>query len=736
MSNHICRAARKRKAEEPGASADSIDTGTADCCNAARDEKKLGMSLTRIVAGLFGLAVALAAGPAQAAASPWQENDQGAVRLVSAVAAVGDGAEVQLGLHFRLKPGWKVYWRSPGDAGYPPSVDWQGSTNLRAAELRWPLPHRFEVLGLQTVGYKDEVVLPVTARLAEPGGPLALRGSVDYLVCDAVCIPQQATLALSLPAGPATPSRFAHDINRFAAAVPGDGARHGLSLLSVETAGEGDAAVLRVAVRGAERFEKPDLFVEDPDGRQFGPPRVTLAEGGRRAVLEVSAVPGTVEGSLVGVPLTVTAGEGGRGLEAVVEPVAGALPASGAGTLLAMLGTAIVGGLILNLMPCVLPVLSLKILGLVGHGGGERRRVRLSFVASSAGIVASFLALATAAVAVKAAGAAVGWGIQFQQPLFLVALTVILTLFAANLWGFFEISLPHWMSGLGRGHGAPHSLGGHFVTGAFATLLATPCTAPFLGTAVGFALARGPVEIFAIFTALGIGMALPYLLVAAWPQLALRLPRPGRWMVVVKQVMGVALAATAVWLLAVLASQTGTGTAVLVGGMMAALAALLALRLRVAGTARPALAAAVVAIAGLAFVVPFQATSTSLPSAAKDALWRPFDRDAIAALVADGRTVFVDVTADWCITCQVNKTAVINRGGVAERLGNSDVVAMRADWTRPDDGIAHYLASYGRYGIPFNVVYGPGAPGGVVLPELLTESAVLKAFEKAAGKSD
>lgn len=672
---------------------------------------------------------------AAAAASDWVRNEQGAVRLVSATTATGDGQALQLGLEFELKPGWKVYWRAPGDAGYPPSIAWTGD-NLAGATMRWPLPHRFEVLGLQSIGYKDHVVYPIAARLKQPGQPLAATAEVDYLTCSEICVPQRATLNLSLPAGPAEVSPHAHLINQYSAAVPGDGAGHGLALDKVEAGGEGDGAFLRVTVRAEPPLRHPDLFVEAPDNIQFAPPRLSLSDGGRTAVLEAKVVPGTGAGSVVGKPVTVTVGEEARGLErqATPQPAVGGLGGD-APSLALMMAMALLGGLILNLMPCVLPVLSIKVLGLIGHGGAERQHIRASFVASSAGIVASFLLLAAAAVAVKAAGVAVGWGIQFQQPLFLVFLTVVVTLFAANLWGLYEVPMPAWLSGVGAGHGQPGSMAGHFLTGAFATLLATPCTAPFLGTAVGFALGHGPLEIFAIFAALGLGMALPYLAVAAWPGLAQRLPRPGRWMIGLRKVMGLALAATAVWLLSVLWAQTGLTATVAVAAMLAAMPLLLALRRRLSGAARPVTVAMVALLAAAAFLPPLQATSGDLRQAARkgDAAWTVFDRDAIARLVGEGKTVFVDVTADWCITCQVNKAAVVNRGEVAELLKRPDVVPMRADWTSPDERIAAYLASYGRYGIPFNAVYGPGAPGGVVLPELLSEDAVVKAFAQAAG---
>ncbi len=369
-------------------------------------------------------------------------------------------------------------------------------------------------------------------------------------------------------------------------------------------------------------------------------------------------------------------------------------------------------------------------MGAICLGGAARRRVVTRFLAAAAGIVVSFLALAALAAALKAGGLAVGWGIQFQEPLFLVALVVVLTLFACNMWGWFEIRLPSWLGG--HGGGGTDSVAGHFGSGAFATLLATPCSAPFLGTAVGFALARGLPEIFAVFAALGIGMAAPYLAVAAFPGVATRLPRPGPWMATLRRVLGLLLAATAVWLLTVLAAQTGAWSALAVGVLMIAAAAVLMLT---AGDARRRFGAvgALAVVFVLAFVAPGQIgrAGPAAPTAPTDSIWQPFDRAAIPALVAAGKTVFVDVTADWCNTCLFNKTTVLDRGEVARRLAGGPVVAMRADWTLPDAGIAAYLESSGRFGIPFYAVYGPALPRGLVLPELLTEDTVLAALDRA-----
>lgn len=695
----------------------------------------------RISAALAASLVLVGAGEARAAASPWWEHDQGAVRLISATDAVGDAETLSLGLHFRMKPGWKIYWRSPGDAGFPPRPNWAGSQNLADATLSWPAPVRFEVLGLQTLGYRDEVVFPVSASVFEPGRAVHLRASVPFLTCDDVCIPYTAELSLDLPAGGETTSREAALIGSFAGRVPHRGDSASLSIENAVYAASGSQPVLRVRVRAAQPLSGPDLFVEGPDTLAFGRPEVRLSDGGRSALLRipVSAAGETVS-DLTAMPVTLTLVDGDRAMEkpvAVERAVAVNDPEQSAvgSSLLVALALGFLGGLILNLMPCVLPVLSIKVLSVIGHGGGARGAVRAGFLASVGGIMASFMVLAVAAVALRSAGAAAGWGIQFQEPLFLVVMVVILTLFACNLWGLFEVRLPGAVSDAAAraGGGHRHSLIGHFLTGAFATVLATPCTAPFLGTAVGFALSRGPAEIFAVFAALGLGLGAPYLVIAAAPGLAIRLPRPGPWMIMVKRVLAVALVATALWLLSVLAVQTGYAIAVMIALLMITTALVLVQLRHMPARARGTSWAVVGALAVLS-VVATAGTRSGVggPATAGDDHWRPFDRAAITREVSEGRVVLVDVTADWCLTCQVNKTLVLDRDPVLSRL-ESSVVAMRADWTRPDPEIAAYLESFGRYGIPFNVVYGPGTPDGEPLPELLTADAVMGAFDRAAG---
>jgi suppressor for copper-sensitivity B len=661
------------------------------------------------------------------AASQWFETDQGRVRLAAAAPRVGDGDSIELGLDFRLAPHWKIYWRSPGDAGYPPRLDWAGSTNLAATTMTWPAPQRFSVLGLDTIGYTDAVVLPITARLQQAGKAAHLHVALSYLTCEKICVPYDTVLTLDLPAGPPQPGDvgYAALIARYAARVPGGGSDAGLALAGA-TLVPGKSPQLELRVKAEPPLHAPDAFVEGPEGVAFGMPHLAPGDAPGEALLRlpVFGERAAVE-RLPGHKLTVTLVDGERSLEAAVAATA-APPAAGFGPLLAILPLALLGGFILNFMPCVLPVLSIKLLGVIEQGGRSRGAVRLGFLASAAGVIVSFLALAAVLVALKAAGVAIGWGLQFQQPLFLIGMVALLTLFACNLWGFFEVPLPAALGALGSA-GEGRLLLGNFAAGAFATLLATPCSAPFLGTAIGFALASGPLEIFSIFLALGIGLAAPYLLVALVPRLALWLPRPGRWMLSLRRVLGAVLAATALWLVSVLATQTGMTAALAAGALVAGAAvALLLLRRPAARRAVPA------ALLAAAFLVPLL-LSAPPTTAHADAFWRPFDRAQIDRLVGDGHIVFVDVTADWCLTCKLNERFVLGTPAVGARLSAPGVVAMRADWTRPSAAIAAYLRSFGRYGIPFNAVYGPAAPHGLALSEILTSEQVLAAIGEAAG---
>lgn len=693
--------------------------------------------LVRAAVVLFATFASIAASDAQFGTTPQRPDIK--AELVVGGYDVQEPNLVWLGLRIKLGSGWKTYWRSPGDGGLPAEFDWAASKNLSQPEVLWPAPRRMEILGVETIGYTGEVVYPIKARVENPTAPAAVSLKLALYACSTLCVRDDRTFEAAVVPGHRDPGGQAV-IDRWRERVPGPSSPT-LAVTALRLV-ESEPPRLEVEASAAEPFVSPDLFVESDPPVFPGKPHVANRGTSTRLNIEL---PGEKLEALRGRTFTVTLVDGTRAAEVRSPALEGTAVASappptiaakpGDQAIWAIVWIALLGGFILNLMPCVFPVLSLKLLGFVKHEGAASGRVRAGFAASAAGILACFLLLATAMAVLKGAGATVGWGIQFQQPVFLAVMAAILTLFAANLLGLFEIILPSRLAGRLDRAGRGDSLASHFASGFVVTLLATPCSAPFVGTAVAFALSQGPREIYLVFAALGVGMALPYLAVVAIPRLATMLPRPGRWMLVVKEVMAVALLATAAWLVTIVAATGGVLAALALAAVLTLVLLGLYLRGYLRGRAPASLRVAFVlgAIAIPATVVAavgFGDIGASAPQTDRVA-WRRFDEGEVRSLVGSGRTVLVDITAQWCVTCKVNKALVLEHGEVERRL-QADVVPIQGDWTKPDERIAAYLQSFGRYGLPFNIVYGPGAPNGIVLPELLTDRAVLDAFARAS----
>lgn len=682
-------------------------------------------SLIGAVAAIVGSAETLGAASSESFANPTIE-----ARLISVENGIGpDASTLSAGLHLRLGKDWKTYWRSPGEVGIPPSIDWSESENIEDVDFLWPAPERFDAFGIENFGYHGEVVFPLRITLAQPGASVGLVASVNLLVCSTVCIPQDFKLQLKLPQASGIDKEAAALISTYADKVPDNGETSGIS---IETAHlNREMTALTLTARGDRPFERPDVFPILGEGTAFGQPDIRLGDENRSLWARLPIL-----GAADDIPqLSVTVTDGNRaatsllGLTDTVVPppftVERVLP--GLADLGWVAAVALLGGLILNVMPCVLPVLSIKLSSAVQAREESRTRVRTGFAVSALGVLAFMWVLAVATLLARGLGLSVGWGLQFQNPTFLTLMIVILVIFSANLFGAFEIALPSSLQTRLARAGGGRSYGGDFFTGAFGAILATPCSAPFLGTAVAFALAGRPVDIIVIFTALGLGLALPYLIVATFPGMIGRLPKPGRWMLWLKPMLGIALAATAVWLFWVLNGVAGTWSVSSVVGVCAIIVTLLSLHRRsvvLRGSAAFVLVGAVLVLSNV-----LSQSDEPTNSIASD--WSAFKRSAIAKYVSQGEVVFVDVTADWCLTCKANKTLVLDREPVVSALRTPGVTAMQADWTRPNEAISRYLGSFGRYGIPFNVVYGPSAPEGIVLPELLSTQAVLQAIENA-----
>lgn len=697
------------------------------------------MLLLRRLPAAVVLVVVAVASSAAIAASPVSTSSKAgfSASLVVAGSEIRDPQTAWVGLDVKLDPGWHTYWKSPGDAGAPPEFNWSKSQNLEGASVEWPVPRRFTEAGLDTFGYGDRVLFPIKVRIKDPKAQAHFHLDTTLFVCSQICTSNNLHFDATLTPG----FRLSSDqmlIDEWRQKVPQTTAST-ISVGKIDLE-RGPPAQLRVTVDANPPLQSPDAFVSGDDQVTAGRPSISSGAGESSTfALRLHGIEKTPPAH----PLEVTIVDGDRAIEAAIPPKLfatanvssplAALPAprqGGGSTLVSMLAMAVFGGLILNFMPCVFPVLSLKLFSLVGQDKRDSNAIRLRFLASAAGVVTSFLALAGVLAALKAAGAQVGWGIQFQQPIFLVLMTAVLAALSANLLGLFEIRLPWRLVGRLDQAASGSSLVSQFFNGLVMTLLATPCSAPFVGSAVAFALSQGPAEIFEIFAGLGMGMASPYLALAAVPQIARAFPRPGRWMLVVRQLAAAAIAGTALWILTVLASVSSLQTALATGaslGIIIWIAAIMRGQF-----ANVVAAILILALGGIAFV---NADLTRRPIAAAQGIeWQPLVPQKVKELAHDGRTVFVDIGAAWCLTCKVNETLIIDSKKIQARLG-ADVIPVRGDWTKPNDDLAAYLRSFGRYGLPFNVVFGPGAPQGIVLPELLTENAVLNAFDTASHQS-
>jgi len=659
------------------------------------------------------------------------------------------GARVWVAVTQELDPGWHTYWRNPGDAGEAPTLTWTLPAGWRAGEIVWPTPERLPLGPIMNYGYEGRVVMPVPLDVpasARPGETAHLALNIDYLICSSVCVPETAKLALDLPvlAAPA-PSDTGSGalISKALEAAP----KHaGLTARFQRTAGGLTLGIVGPRLAGISAadayfypFSGTLIDQAKPQSVEHGPKGLTLTLAGGPDFAK-APTPAEAAGVLVvdGKAYDIDASPGAPPAGASGLDAPAAARQSSGGMFVAM-AFAFLGGLILNLMPCVFPILSLKAAALAGHAG-EASRPRAQAIAFLGGVVASFLALAGALMAARAAGAAVGWGFQLQSPVIVAALALIMLGAALNLSGLFEIGTS--LQGLGSGLAAREGLTGSIFTGVLAVVVAAPCTAPFMGPALGFALTQTWPAALAVFLALGLGFAAPFTVVAFSPALIRALPRPGAWMDMFRKALAFPMYAAAAWLAWVLAQQSGAeGLArLLAAAIMLSLAAWtfgLFQQRRVLG--RPSrIAAGMTALAlvgalAVAFAVPFPApTAGQSASEASGLASKPWSPTAVTNLRAQGRPVLVNFTAAWCVTCQVNERVVFSNPAVARAMSQTGVVYLVADWTNRDGDIAKALESEGRIGVPLYLLYDAKGDAPRVLPQLLTPDLVVHALEAAA----
>lgn len=690
---------------------------------------------------MFGLS------SAKAEASP-KASDLVSVELLGEPDAIRAGEPFWVAFRLTMKEHWHTYWRNPGDAGGPTQVHWELPPGFSAGELQWPTPSVIRIGPTASFGYENEAVLlaQITPpRDLAPGSLVSLAADVEYLVCEKICIPGDAKVSLpfAVVPGDAAPERgpFAEVFTEARSKLPQPSpwpARFSADDKQITLTV--DAGAQAQSFRSATFFPYDNTLIDNPAPQQLDASgsaarlqlvRSTLAAKMPAAIDGVLVVEEDVGGQSARHAFVVKAE--GSSSSAAAAAAGGASTEGGGGIgLLQTLLLAMVAGLILNLMPCVFPVLSLKILHLTQHAGETAGRVRLHGLAYTAGILVSFAALAGILVAIRAAGAEIGWGFQLQSPAVVAGLAFVLFAMGLSLSGILHVGTSLTRVGNSALMHAP-GLTGSFFFGVLATIVATPCTAPFMGAAIGFALTQPFAIGLTVFLALGFGLALPFLALSFSPALLRRMPRPGPWMETLKQFLAFPLYATVVWLIWVLSLQVGST------GLLMALSGLVLIAFgawvwnlareregRLGYAAQAAAVLALLGVAGLALAVDTdRADAGSATAAPADAGFEPFTQARLDALVAEGRPVFVNMTAAWCITCLVNERTSLSSEAIRKDFADKGIVYLKGDWTRRNPEITRVLERFGRSGVPLYVLYRRGAEPEV-LPQILTESIVLE----------
>jgi thiol:disulfide interchange protein len=682
------------------------------------------------------------------------------------------GSTVTAALHLKMDQGWHTYWKNPGDSGKATKIVWDLPPGITAGEIQWPVPEKDEMDGLFTYVFKNEtaLIIPLTIAPDAPAGPVTLKGKASWLECEKSCVPGSAKLEASLTIGAeAKPSENAARIKEWQERIPKPDADLKLTARWDGPATAEERPIVFALNKALGAWDFYNYPIEDfdlspkteslpiADGKVYFR-KIAKKTGADwpKELTGIALIPGDEKSSRVVTAVLAQVGPNVTAATTSSKPTASqtsqplAEPATvetNSPSLLAILALAFVGGLILNIMPCVLPVIALKILGFVRQANEDPRRVRQLGLIYALGVLVSFLGLAAFVILIKQAGRAASWGMQFQNPQFLVFITVLVTLVAMNLFGVFEITLGGKALDAAGGLASREGGSGAFFNGVLATVLATPCTAPFLGAALGFAFASSTAIIIAVFLTVGLGLAAPYVVLCWFPAWLKKLPKPGAWMEKFKIGMGFPMLATAIWLFSLAAQKFGKSGPLYLGLFLVMLgfAAWLFGEFVQRGSRRRGVSSGVaVALVLFAFIYcledqlnwrhPVRAATASGAAVEPGGIaWQAWTPEAVKTARAQGKAAIVDFTADWCLTCQVNKKTSIEIPSVREKIKTLGVVPFLADNTDESPAITAELAKYKRAGVPLVVVF-PADPNAapIVLPEVLRPGLVLDALDKAS----
>jgi len=651
--------------------------------------------------------------------SNWDKSETSKLRLISPYSE-NNKKDLLLGLEYQMEPGWKTYWKSPGEGGFPQTINIKNSTNIKKINILWPTPFEFEILGLKSLGYQDKIIFPLEVQIEDEAKDTFIDLKVNFLICKEICIPGDARVFLDIPAGERKITDKYFHLERAMSNLPQEDLNSSyIKEIDAKVLMNKKSTIISIKAISTKSFFNPQFFLHTPFGLPIVKSSSTYSYGNKIVNVDFE-----YDNKLIGeedFPLEIIIQDKNHNFLKVlnIKPENNLQSQIFNNTLIYYILISLLGGLILNVMPCVFPILSIKLMSVFSS---EKYNARISFLTTALGIIISFVLLGVTFILLQYFQITISWGMQFQQPYFLVFITLIIFLFMMNMFNQFEINLPSKLNNINFLNNSKNAHLKDFFNGFFATLLATPCSAPFVGTAITAAFTQTYLVSISIFLFMGIGMSLPYLLVAIFPKIINFLPKPGSWMVYVKYFLGMLLFLTVIWLSNILLSFLNYSF------LFLSLLLLLILTYREKIIFFKNLITVLVLI-GLLFL-PSVKIFQQNPIIKYDDVWLNYFEVNMKKLLEDDHKIFLDITADWCATCQFNKVNVLNSNTVLTIFKDNKITLIRADWTRPNEQINIFLEQYDRFGIPFNAFFSNNFPNGILLSELLSEKEIVNAIKK------
>lgn len=668
---------------------------------------------------IYTILFSLVASYSMALSSDWSVGETSKLRLISAYSQ-NDSKNFMIGLEYQMDPGWKTYWKSPGDGGFAQSISWENSTNVKNVNILWPTPIEFEILGLTSLGYQNDIIFPLEIELEDELKNTFLNLHITFLICKEICIPGDATIFLEIPSGEKKLTNNYYDLEKALSLLPKEDFNGSyLKKINFNVFNDDTHSTIQLIFESDKNFVSPKIFLHSPFGLPVIKNSLNYSNDSKKITANFKFDKDLI--SKNNFPLEVSISDVNHNFKQVLNVEVNDKPLRSKinQTFIYYILISLLAGLILNVMPCVFPVLSIKLMSVFSS---NENNARVSFVTTALGIISSFVLLGLIFLLLQYFKVSIAWGMQFQQPYFLIFISLIIFLFMMNMFGQFEITLPPQISNLSFFGTTNNKNTKDFFNGFFATLMATPCSAPFVGTAITAAFTQSYAIGISIFLFMGVGMSLPYLLIALFPKLINYLPKPGKWMVYIKYLLGLLLLATVLWLFNILLNFFNYYFII----SLIIFFLLLSYRQKIPFQKN--------IISVFVLLVIFSSSSFSffqqnrVFEIEKD--WLNFYDITLDKLINENKIVFLDITADWCATCQFNKINVLNSEPVISLFKENDVTLIRADWTKPNDKINLFLEKYDRFGIPFNAFFSPNFPEGILLSELLSEKEMIDAINK------